>query len=112
MACSKEYIDFLCSQLQNIGVVRPKKMFGDWCIYVDEKPVILACDEICYVKKHEAIADLMQGAECGFPYDGAKEHYILDIDHCEAMLLVIKKLVEVLPYPKKKKTTRTICVSC
>ena len=112
MACSKEYIDFLCSQLQNIGVVRPKKMFGDWCIYVDEKPVILACDEICYVKKHEAIADLMQGAECGFPYDGAKEHYILDIDHCEAMLPVIKKLVEVLPYPKKKKTTRTICVSC
>ena len=108
MACSKEYIDFICTQLRSVGVVRPHKMFGDWCIYVDEKPVILACDEICYVKKHEAIADLMQDAECGFPYEGAKEHYILDIEHSDTVLPVIKKLVEVLPFPKKKKATKNL----
>lgn len=105
MASSKEYINFVCTQLHGVGVIRTRKMFGDWCIYVDEKPIILACDEICYVKKHEAIADLMQDAECGFPYDGAKEHYILDIEHSETILPVIKKLVEVVPYPKKKRTT-------
>lgn len=105
MASSKEYINFVCTQLHGVGVIRTRKMFGDWCIYVDEKPIILACDEICYVKKHEAIANLMQDAECGFPYDGAKEHYILDIEHSETILPVIKKLVEVVPYPKKKRTT-------
>lgn len=102
MACSKEYIDFICSQLQGVGIVRPHKMFGDWCIYVDEKPVILACDDICYVKKHEAIAELMQNAESGYPYEGAKEHYILDIEHASTALPVIQKLLEVLPYPKKR----------
>lgn len=102
MACSQNYIDFVCSQLRGSGVIRTRKMFGDWCIYVDEKAVILACDEQCYVKKHQAIEDLMQDAQVGFPYDGAKEHYILDIEHSDKAKLVVSRLLEVLPYPKKK----------
>ncbi len=103
MACSQDYIDFVCSQLVGVGVIRTRRMFGDWCIYVDEKPVILACDEQCYVKKHEAIEDLMLDAQIGFPYDGAKEHYILDIEHSAQARLVVSRLIDVLPYPKKKK---------
>ena len=92
MACSKEYIDFLCFQLQGTGVVRAHRQFGDWCIYVDEKAVILACVEIAYVKKHPAIEHLMKDAECGYPFNGAKEHYILDIEHRELVEQVIKAL--------------------
>lgn len=103
MACSNEYIEFVCSQLDGVGVVRPRKMFGDWCVYVDEKAVILACDNLCYVKKHDAVAKMMEGAECGFPYEGAKEHYILDIEHREKAREVVRRLVEVLPYPKRKR---------
>lgn len=103
MACSAEYIEFLCSQLEGIGVIRSRKMFGDYCIYVDEKPVILACDEIAYIKKHKAIADMMKDAEVGFPYDGAKEHYILDIEHSTYAKEVINALLPHLPYPKPKK---------
>lgn len=103
MACSQEYIDFVCSQLEGVGVVRPRKMFGDWCIYVDEKAVLLACDEQCFVKMHPAIEPLMNEALTGCPYDGAKLHYILDIEHREKAVPVIQKLVEVLPYPKPRK---------
>ena len=104
MASSKEYIDFVCTQLEGTGTVRARKMFGDWCIYVDEIPVILACDEICYVKKLPELAPFMPDAECGFPYPGAKEHYILDIEHRREMVPVVRKLVETLPsYQKKKK---------
>lgn len=103
MACSNEYIDFICSQLAGAGVVRARKMFGDYCIYVDEKAVLLACDEIAYVKKHDAISGLMQDAEVGFPYDGAKEHYILDIEHADKAIAVVKTLLPHLPYPKAKK---------
>ena len=46
MACTTDYIDFICSQLEGVGVIRSKKMFGDWMIYIDEKPIILACDNI------------------------------------------------------------------
>ena len=66
MASDKEYIDFVCTQLEGAGNVRARKMFGDWCIYIDEMPVILVCDEICYVKKLPELAPFMPDAECGF----------------------------------------------
>lgn len=103
MACTTDYIDFICSQLEGVGVIRSKKMFGDWMIYIDEKPIILACDNICYVKKLPEIADLMSDASTGFPYDGAKEHYILDIEHRSEAIKVIQTLLPLIPYPKKRK---------
>ena len=103
MACTTDFIDFVCSQLNGVGIIRSKKMFGDRLIYIDEKPVILACDNICYVKKLPAIAELMTGADTGFPYDGAKEHYILDIEHRDKAIDIIETLLPAIPYPKKKK---------
>lgn len=103
MACTIEFIDFVCSQLEGAGVIRTRKMFGDYCIYVDEKPIALACDNIVYIKKHKAIEEMMADAEVGFPYDGAKEHYILDIEHRDNALLAIKALLPHVPLPKAKK---------
>ena len=103
MACTTDYIDFVCSQVEGVGVIRTKKMFGDWMIYIDEKPVILACDDICYVKMLPVISDMMTNAWTGFPYDGAKEHYILDIEHRNEAIKIIKTLLPLIPYPKKRK---------
>lgn len=102
MPCTQEYIDFVCAQLEGLGAVRAKKMFGDWCIYLDEKAVILACDGQCYVKMHPSIAPLMGGALTGQPYPGAKEHYILDIEHRTEARQVVKALADALPYPKPR----------
>ena len=41
MACTEEYIQFVCSQLGDVGSTRAKKMFGEWLIYIDEKPAVL-----------------------------------------------------------------------
>lgn len=102
MACTIDYIEFVSSQLQGVGAIRTRKMFGDWCIYVDEKPVILACDNICYVKMLPQISHLMKDALTDFPYEGAKEHYILDIEHRDEAVEIIKTLLPLVPYPKKK----------
>ena len=69
MACTTDFIDFVCSQVEGVGVIRAKKMFGDWMIYIDEKPIILACDNTCYVKMLPVIADMMTDAGTGFPPD-------------------------------------------
>lgn len=103
MSCSIDYIEYVCSQLSSVGEVRSRKMMGDYLIYIDEKPVIIACDNLCYVKKVPEIESLMVEAECGFPYQGAKEHYILDIDHKKEAMMVVKILRDVLPYPKQRK---------
>ena len=65
MACSLDFIEFVSSQIATAGTVKCRKMFGDYMVYVDEKPVIIVCDNIPYVKEHEAIKSMMLSAERG-----------------------------------------------
>lgn len=51
MATSQEYIEFVCEQLVGVENVRYKKMFGEYMVYVNDKPVLLVCDNTVYVKK-------------------------------------------------------------
>ena len=45
----------------------------------------------------------MAGADSGYPYDGAKVHYVLDVENEDLTTRVIDTLVAVTPAPKKKK---------
>jgi len=103
MATTLEYAEFVCEQLDGIGSISMKKMFGEYCIYINEKPIILCCDNTTYIAKDPAIEDLMKDAECGVPYKGAKERYILDIDHRTEARQIVKVLESVTPFPKPKK---------
>lgn len=103
MATTQEYIEYVCEQIQGTGEIRYRKMFGEFMIYVNDKPVITVCNNIAFVKKLEMIQEIMKDAECGFPYEGAKEHYILDIDNRDFCREVVKKLEAVTPIPKSKK---------
>lgn len=102
MACSTEFIDFICEVLAPLGEVRSRKMMGDFVIYLNEKCVITACDNNAYIKKLPCIADLMRNAEVGCAYEGAKESYILDFEDRGHARKVISALWEELPFPKKK----------
>ena len=88
MATSKEYIDFVCEQIEGIGDISTKKMFGEYMVYLGGKPVLTVCDNTVFVKKLPELSELMAGADCGLPFDGAKEQYILDIENREAQILV------------------------
>lgn len=37
MACSSEFIEFICAALAPLGEVRSRKMMGEYVIYVNEK---------------------------------------------------------------------------
>jgi TfoX/Sxy family transcriptional regulator of competence genes len=103
MATSLEYIEFVCDQLREFAHVRYQKMFGEYMVYVNSKPILLVCDNTVFVKKLECIAEKMRGAPSGFPYSGAKEHYILDIDDSDFASEIIHILETVTPLPKPKK---------
>lgn len=102
MSTPLNFIEYVCDQLGEIGDVRYKKMFGEYMVYVNDKPVILVCDSTVYVKKLDVILEDMRDADCGFPYDGAKEHYVLDIDDREFANRIVSKIESVTPIPKKK----------
>ncbi len=103
MATTSEYIEYLCEQIKGVGDIRYKKMFGEYMVYVNEKPVIIVCDNTTFVKKLDCIEEAMKNAEVGFPYKGAKEHYVLDIDNPEFCKKILTELEKVTPVPKPKK---------
>ena len=106
MATSKEYIEFVCEQLDGIENVTYRKMFGEYMVYVNERPVLTLCDNRVFVKKLPQVAVLMADAECGYPYEGAKEAYLLDLGDDARIDALLPMLVEhtPLPRPRKKKS--------
>lgn len=105
MATSVEFIEYVCEQVRSTGDIRYRKMFGEYMIYINEKPLILVCDNTVYVKKLEGIMQKMVDAAVGIPYKGSKEYYILDIDNrafCEDIIACLDNLTP-LPKPKIKK---------
>lgn len=116
MATGENFKDFVLEMLHNALEGEPyrfsaKKMFGEYCIYVLDssdsapmpKPIFLLCDEILYVKQHKILKPILESAPKGFPYSGAKESYILDVDSPQTLREVVLILAPTLPTPKPKK---------
>ncbi len=103
MASSVEYIEFVCEQISGVGAIRYKKMFGEYMVYVNEKPVLLVCDDTVFVKIKEETTAVLENSETGIPYKSAKEHYILDIEDRELAKEVVLILEEITPIPKPRK---------
>jgi len=107
MSTTQDYIEFVCDQVSGAGIpaesIRHKKMFGEYMVYVNDKPVLLVCDNTVFVKQLDCIAELMAEADRGHPYSGAKEHYILEIEDSELAGPVIAALEKVTPVPKPRK---------
>ena len=103
MATTADFIEYVCEQIAGAWDVRSKKMFGEYMVYVNDKPILLVCDNMVYVKKLDCIAEKMQNASTGSPYSGAKEHYLLDIDNADFSREIVAMLEPVTPLPKPKK---------
>jgi TfoX/Sxy family transcriptional regulator of competence genes len=103
MATSKEYIEYVASQLSDVGAVRFKKMFGEYMIYINDKPVFLVCDDCVYVKILPALDSILQNPPIGLPYDSAKPHYMMDPDDKDLLCAAARILEPVTPLPKPRK---------
>lgn len=102
MSSNIDFVLYVCEQVPSTYEVRYKKMFGEYMVYINEKPILLICENMVYIKKLQEIAKLMQRADCGIPYKGAKEHYILDFENPELVENVVFILEKVTPLPKRK----------
>ena len=106
MSTSTDYIKFVCDQIKGIGDIRYKKMFGEYVVYINDKPILLVCDNTVFVKKLDDISTQMKDSDTDYPYKNAKEHYILDIQNIELTKNVIEILEQIttVPKPRKKST--------
>ena len=102
MATQESFINYVCEQIKGIGDIKYKKMFGEYMVYLNEKPVIIVCNNTAFVKRLDCIKEQMENSEIGYPYKGAKEHYILDIDDADFSKNIVLEIEKVTPIPKKR----------
>lgn len=109
MATAQNTIDFLLDQLSGTGAASAKKMFGEYCLYLDGKPVALVCDDQLFLKPTSAGRAMLKQVIEGSPYPDAKPHLLIPGDLwekrewlCELVRATARELP--LPKPKVKKT--------
>ena len=102
MATNLDFAQYVCEQIAPCGCVRYRKMFGEYMVYVNDKPVVMVCDDTVFVKMLPCLADLLADRPTAPPYEGAKDHYVLDPDDRETLRRAAELAEEVTPLPKKK----------
>lgn len=105
MASSQSTLDFILDQMAAAGVMRAKKMFGEYGIYCDEKIVALLCDDKLYLKPTLAAKQFIGDFVEGVPYPGAKPYLLISGDMWEDnewLSQLIKLSARELPLPKVK----------
>ncbi|MBA4067538.1 MAG: competence protein TfoX [Isosphaera sp.] len=106
MASRQPTVDRLLDLLAGAGRVTARKMFGEYCVYLDGKPVALVCDGTLYVKPTAAGRELVPDAAEASPYPGAKPHLAFPPDRWadgEALCRLVRATFAELPRPNPRK---------
>ena len=79
MASSRDTVEEYVSFLGNLNT-RYKSMFGEYCIYVDEKPVAFVCDDTLFLKPVGLDDPQLNALPTGEAYPGSKLYHIVSLD--------------------------------
>ena len=99
-----DLVQYIIEQASQAGEVRARKMFGDYCLYCDGKPVGLICDDYLYLKPLPQLQSLLHACDQQMlpPYDGAKPYYVIsDVDDRDYVSLLVKTIAENIKSEKK-----------
>lgn len=106
MASSQSTMDFLLDQLSGCGPVSSRRMFGEFCVYYDGRPVGLVCGDQLYLKPTDIGRKLMREVREQAPFPGANLHLLVtadDWDDRQWLGQLVRATFEALPPPKPVK---------
>lgn len=67
MATSQDYLDFVLEQLPPLWSIRSRKMFGEYMVYLNDKPILMLCDNTVFVKKLPVLDEIMANSPVAVP---------------------------------------------
>jgi len=103
MASSREFVEYICSQLTELGEITFRPMMGGYLIYVNGKYCIGISDNQMFLKPVEEVRGLLKEVIEEPMYDGAKPSFLItDIDDREYLCEIVGVTYQYLPEPKKK----------
>lgn len=105
MASDQNFVDYVVGQIENAGIIRAQKMFGEYGIYADEKLFGLICDNRLFLKPTQAAREFIGNVVEVPPYPGAKPSFLIEeqLEDKKWLSQLIKISVAALPAPKAKK---------
>lgn len=106
MSTSLSTITYIEDQLAGAGVVRSRKMFGEYALYCDGKVVALVCDDHLYIKPTSISEKYLDSSNLAPPYPGARSYCLVPderLEDREWLAAWIRETAVELPLPKEKK---------
>ena len=92
-----DFVQYIVEQASLSGQVSARKMFGDYCLYCDGKPVGLICDNCLYLKPFKQLDLLLREDDRLMrpPYEGAKPHYVIsEVDDRDYLSLLVRTVAD------------------
>lgn len=104
MASDKNFVDFVTGQINNVGEITAKKMFGEYGLYADGKLFGLICDNKLFIKPTQAGREFIGAVSESPPYEGAKPSFLIEekIEDSDWLSKLISISLKELPTPKPK----------
>jgi TfoX/Sxy family transcriptional regulator of competence genes len=98
----KSFVEYVINQIQDIGDISYKYMFGGCAIYCCGKVVALVCNNQLFVRPTQRGGKFIGIANKKPPYPGAKPHFLVEdkIDDREWLMKLIEITSEELSKPK------------
>ena len=105
MASHKDFVDYVAEQLREAGIIRSRKMFGEYGLYCDGIFFAVICDDQLFVKVTPAGEEAFPHLPKAPPYEGANDYYIWveDVDDRETMTALTRLTCLALQAQPKKR---------
>ena len=105
MSSDPGFVEHICDQVDDAGVISSRKMFGQWAIYSGHKVVALVCDDRLFVRPTTAGRAFIGESVEASPYPSAKLHLVIEdrIGDRKWLTELIRVTEREIPEPKPKK---------
>lgn len=108
MASNPDTLKYIIDQLGGEKKISARKMFGEYCLYSENKVIGLVCDNTLFIKITPAGEKFAMECERGSPYIGAKPAFVIG-DRVEDSVWLSELLkITLTQLPSLKKKTRTV----
>jgi DNA transformation protein and related proteins len=103
MASDREFVKFVCEQLDGAGEISSRRMFGEAAVYLQDKVIGLICDNQFFVKATEPGRAKIGVPTQAPPFPGASNWFLMaDLDDPEFLADLVRITAAALPSPKIK----------
>ena len=106
MASHQGFVDYVAEQLREAGIIRSRKMFGEYGLYCDDIFFAVICGDQLFIKITLAGEAAFPNLPKAPPYEGARDYILVEDPDCrETMAALARVTREALgsPPPGKRR---------